>query len=192
MSATPHDTTVLLEAVAGGDAAAANRLLPLVYEELRGLAERQLRHEPPSASVQPTALVHDAYLRLVDQSRVNWQGRTHFFAMAATMMRRILVDQARARHRDKRGGGWGRIDLDDAVALSDHARDLDLLALDEALTKLAALNPREAQVIEMRFFAGLSVVDTATALGVSARTVEGDWSMARAWLKRELGKGETG
>ena len=185
--------TQLLHQIEAGDKDAPAKLLPLVYDEFRSLARHYLQAERPNHTLQPTALVHEAYIKLVDQSRVNWQGRTHFFAVAALAMRRILVDHARAHMRVKRGGaGAGndegaahRITLDEAVALSPK-REEDVLALDEALEKLAALDARQAKVVELRFFAGLSVTEVAAALNVSKRTVESDWTMARAWLLREL------
>ena len=139
--------------------------------------------------MQPTALVHEAYLRLIDQTRVDWNGRAHFLAVAATMMRRVLVEHARARQRLKRGGGWERLSLDRADALMPGIPQADILALDEALTRLAVEDEREAKIVELRFFAGLSVEETAAALGVSPRTVEDDWAMAKTWLKRELSRG---
>jgi RNA polymerase sigma factor (TIGR02999 family) len=187
----PRDQpTQLLEQLQAGDRSAADRLLPLVYEEFRQLARHYLQQERANHTLQPTALVHEAYMKLIDQSRVNWQGRTHFFAVAAQAMRRILVDHARHHLRLKRGGGQHRVTLDEGVALSSKDRDEDVVALDEALEKLADFDPRQAKVVEMRFFAGLSVEEVAQQLGVSKRTVEGDWTMARAWLSRELKKGE--
>ncbi len=181
------DATQVLAELAAGDQAAAQRLLPMIYDEFRALAARYLGRERAGHTLEPTALVHEAYMRLVDQSRVNWQGRTHFFAVGAQLMRRILVDHARHKHRVKRGGGRQRITLDEHVAISPQ-RDEDLLALDEALQKLAELDPRQAQVVELRFFGGLSVEEVATVLGVSKRTVEADWTMVRAWLRRELSR----
>ena len=178
-------TTQILQEMQAGDRNAPARLLPLVYDEFRHLARHYLKAERANHTLQPTALVHEAYLKLVDQSRVNWQGRTHFFAVAAQAMRRILVDHARAHLRQKRGGGAHRITLDDAVALSPQ-REEDVLALDEALEKLAQLDERQAKIVELRFFAGMTVEEVAESLGVSKRTVEADWTMARAWLLREL------
>ena len=178
--------TKLLATLKDGDrTAAAAKLMPLVYDEFRALAARHLRRERVGHTLQPTALVHEAYLRLIDQTRVDWQGRTHFFAVGAQAIRRILVDHARQHKRQKRGGGAGRVQLDEAVALAPQRHE-ELLALDEALKKLAELDARQAQVVEMRFFGGLSVAEVASMLGVSKRTVEGDWTMARAWLLREL------
>lgn len=186
MGAGPSaEITQLLAHLKDGDEAAASKLMPLVYDELRALAARHLRSERVNHTLQPTALVHEAYLKLIDQTRVNWQGRTHFFAVGAQIIRRILVDHARQRKRRKRGGGAARVTLDDAVALAPQ-RDEEILALDEALEKLAKLDARQAQVVELRFFGGLSVKEVAEQLKVSTRTVEGDWTMARAWLLREL------
>jgi RNA polymerase sigma-70 factor, ECF subfamily len=179
------EMTQILEQIKGGDKRAADQLLPLVYDEFRALARHYLNQERPNHTLQPTALVNEAYMKLVDQTRVDWQGRSHFFAVAAQAMRRILVDHARAHQRDKRGGGRARVTLDESVALSPE-KDQDVLALDEALEKLAQLDARQAKVVELRFFGGLSVEEVAEALGVSKRTVEGDWTFARAWLAREL------
>jgi RNA polymerase sigma-70 factor, ECF subfamily len=187
-SVAASEITQLLATLKDGDrTAAAAKLMPLVYDEFRALAARHLRHERPNHTLQPTALVHEAYLRLIDQTRVDWQGRTHFFAVGAQAIRRILVDHARQRKRQKRGGGAGRVTLDEAVALAPQ-RDEEILALDEAMEKLGKLDSRQAEVVEMRFFAGMSVEEVAEVLGVSKRTVEGDWTMARAWLMRELSK----
>jgi RNA polymerase sigma factor (TIGR02999 family) len=180
-----ENVTLVLEQMRKGDKGAADKLLPLVYDEFRALARHYLAQERANHTLQPTALVHEAYMKLVDQTRVDWQGRSHFFAVAAQAMRRILVDHARSRQRDKRGGGRARVVLDEAVALSPQ-KDEDVLALDEALERLAALDPRQAKVVELRFFGGLSVEEVAEALKVSKRTVEGDWTFARAWLSREL------
>ncbi len=179
------DTTQTLLAARRGDESAAAQLLPLVYNELHALAERMLRREPADLTLQPTALVHEVYLKLVDQTRVHWQDRTHFFAVAAQAMRRILVDAARGRQAAKRGQGWQKITLDDAIAIFPE-RDVELLALDDALEKLSDLDPRQGQVVQLRFFAGLTTAEAADVLRVSTRTVEDDWRMARAWLRREL------
>lgn len=172
--------------------ASPEELLPLVYQELRRLAGSYLQRERPGHTLQATALVHEAYERLVDQSRVNWRGRTHFFAVGASMMRRLLVDHARHRGRQKRGGNDLRVTLE---GLADTpASNLDaeeLLALDEALERLAALDAREAQVVELRYFGGMDTLEIANALSVSERTVRGDWAHARAWLKQELASSGT-
>ena len=185
----PPDATRMVNALAAGDQHVAEELMPLVYDEFRELAADYLRQETRAHTLQPTALVHEAYLRLIDQTRVNWQGRTHFFAVGAQAMRRVLVDHARARNRAKRGGGWQRITLDDQLQLSP-GRDADLLAVDEAIDKLAQLDPRQARIVELRFFAGLTVEEVAEVLGVSKRTVENEWTIIRAWLRRELAEEE--
>lgn len=179
-------TRIVME-LAGGDRLAANRLFPLLYDALYDLARRYLRRERPDHTLSPTALVHEAYLKLVDQTRVNWQGKTHFLGVGAQAMRRILVDHARGRQRAKRGAGRARIQLDEGVALSPQ-RDEDVIAVDEALSKLAALDPRQTAVVELRFFGGLTVEEVAEVLQVSKRTVEAEWTAARAWLRRELGR----
>jgi RNA polymerase sigma factor (TIGR02999 family) len=183
--------TQLLGQMKAGDRGAAERLMPLVYGQFRALAAQYLRKERGNHTLQPTALVNEAYLKLLDQSRVQWQGRTHFFAVGAQAMRRILVDHARRRQRLKHGGQRARVTLDEGIALSPD-RDQDVLALDEALVKLAELDERQAKVVELRFFAGLTVDEVADVLDVSKRTVEGDWTMARAWLHRELSKDGAG
>ncbi len=169
---------------------AAEELMPVVYDGLRGLARGYLKQERSNHTLQPTALVHEVYLRLADQDRISWRGRTHFFAVGAQMMRRLLVDHARRRGRVKRGGDWLRVTLHTVTPLL--GRDLDreeFLALHAALEKLARLDKRQADIVELRFFGGLEVAEVAEALGVSKRTVEGHWTHARAWLKRELAVG---
>lgn len=175
--------------ISKGDHQAIGQLAPLVYEQLRALAGAYFRRESPGHTLQPTALVNEAYLKLVDQDRVTLQGRSHFFALSAQVMRRILVDYARHKRRGKRGGRHARITLDEAVALSPQ-KDEDVLALDEALSQLAAVYPRQAQVVELRFFGGLQLEEVAEVLGVSRRTVAGDWRLAKAWLRRALTEGE--
>jgi len=182
---SPAEVTRLLVAWRGGDAGALDRLLPLVYAELRRVAHRYMRDERPNHPLQTTALVHEAYLRLIDVTRVDWQSRNHFFAVSAQLMRRILVEAARRRNADSRGGDASHVALDEAfVPAAD--RGADLLALDEALEHLAALAPRKARVVELRYFAGLSVKETADVLGVSVETVMRDWRMAKLWLQRDL------
>jgi RNA polymerase sigma factor (TIGR02999 family) len=181
-----NEVTQLLNAIANGDPDAASQVLPLVYAELRQLAARKLAHEKPGQTLQPTALVHEAYLRLVGDSQgPHWNGRGHFFAAAAEAMRHILVDNARRKRRAKHGGGRQRVPLDDAVPAPPPAAD-DLLALDEALTRLAAEDPEAAQVVQLRYFAGLSVEDAAESLGMSRATAYRHWTFARAWLLEEL------
>jgi RNA polymerase sigma factor (TIGR02999 family) len=177
--------TVLLQAWRGGDRDALDRLLPVVYDELSGLAQRALHGERPDHTLQTRALVHEAYLRLVDVENMRWEDRAHFFAVSAQMMRRILVDAARARGCSKRGGGAQHLNLNESIDGMPDRGD-KLVALDEALDALAKLDPRKARVVEMRFFGGLSVDETAEVLNVSAVTVMRDWGLAKAWLLREL------
>lgn len=185
--AVPPDVTGLLLAWGRGDSSAADQLMPAVYEELRHQAERAMRREGSEHTLQPTALVHESYLRLVDQRRVAWRNRAHFFAIASTVMRRILVDHARARLTAKRGGGAAPITLA-GVADGDGAgaAEVDLLALHDALDRLASLDPEQARLVELRYFGGLTIEETADALGVSPATVKREWALARAWLRREL------
>jgi RNA polymerase sigma factor (TIGR02999 family) len=183
---TPHLVTRLLAEWQEGQQDALDRLMPLVYGELRAIAARHLSHEQAAHTLQSTALVHEAYVRLVGQRSARWQNRAHFFAIAAQMMRRILVDHARGRDRLKRGGGATLLALEDGLVSSGPDADVDLLALDHALTALAALDPRGARVVELRFFSGLTVEETAEVLGVSPGTVKRDWHTARAWLYREM------
>ncbi len=187
-SASIDVTEILQDWNGNGDAPA--RLMPLVYDELRRLAAGYLRRERFDHTLQPTALVHEAYLRLVDQSRVEWQNRAHFYSIAAQMMRRILIDHARAHASEKRGGHERRLSLDEAAILPQE-RAADLIALDDALKQLAAMDERKSRVVELRFFGGLSVKETAEALGVHPATVERDWTIAKAWLYRELSAGNT-
>ncbi len=179
-----HATQVLIE-MCRGDVQAVDRLLPLVYDELRAVAARMLAGERPGHTLPPTALVHEAYLRLIDQSRTDWANRAHFCGVAAGIIRRILVDHARARLTAKRGGDRERLDVTD-METPGQASSLDLLSLDEQLQELERLHPRHRRVIELRFFGGLSVEETARVLGVSAETVKLDWRAARAWLQARL------
>ena len=187
---TQGEVTQLLEDLNRGDREAYEKLVPLVYEQLHALAEDQLRRERPSHTLQPTALVREAFLRLVDQKKTYWKNRAHFFAVAAQIIRRILVDHARSRGRAKRGGDRGKVLLDEAL-VSAYERNLDLLALDEALEKLERTAPQQAKVIQMRFFAGLTIRETAAVLGVSSTTVEREWRYARAWLFQRLGHNDS-
>jgi RNA polymerase sigma factor (TIGR02999 family) len=182
----PEGVTRLLVEWQNGDQKALDSLIPLVYQELRSIAGRYLSRESPSHTLQSTALVHEAYFKLIGQRRVRWQNRAHFFGIAAQAMRRILIDHARHQAREKRGGAVPKLSLDDAMAAADAGADIDLLALDDALTALAEIDPRGAQIIELRFFSGLSLEETAEVVGVSAGTVKRDWSAARAWLYREM------
>jgi len=181
---SPSPTELLL-AWQGGEASALDRLVPLVHDELRRLAWRYMRRERPDHTLQATALVNEMYVRLIDAKQVPWQNRAHFFAMAARMMRRILVDFARARGNAKRGGGVGKVTLDEALVASPQPGD-DLVALDEALQRLEAVHPRKSQVVELKFFGGLDLDETAEALHVSRDTVKRDWRFAKLWLLREL------
>lgn len=183
-----HEVTQLLVAWSDGDQAALEQLTPLVYRELYRLAKGYLRQERPGHLLQTTALVNEAYLRLIDWKDVHWQNRAHFFGVAAQLMRRILVDFARARHQDKRGGAACQVSLDEAAAVSVE-RIAEFIALDEALDQLAAIDLRRSRIVELRFFGGLSEEETAEVLKVSPRTVRREWSLARAWLHRELGAG---
>ena len=180
-----HAITRLLVDWRSGDQAALEQLIPLVHEELRRVARRHMAHERAGHTLQATALVNEAYVRLIDIKQVNWQDRAHFFAMSSRLMRRILVDFARSKGYQKRGGGAQKVSLDEALIVSTE-RAQDLVALDDTLTALAAFDARKAQVVEMRFFGGLSVEETAEALSVSVDTVMRDWKLAKAWLLREL------
>ncbi len=182
----PEDITNTLLGLTRGDGTAADELMPVVYEKLRALAEQFMRRERRDHTLQATALLNEAYLRLFDKSRVDWKGRAHFVALAAEMMRRILVDHARRHAAAKRGGGRGSVPLDETLAVPDARLHVDLIALDDALKELQELNARQARVVELRYFGGLSVKETAYALDVSHRTVENDWSVARAWLRQKM------
>jgi RNA polymerase sigma factor (TIGR02999 family) len=185
-AAVATEVTDLLRAWRGGDRAAEERLLAVLYRELHAMARRRLRRERPGGTLQTTALVHDAYLRLLGQREVAWRDRGQFLALAATMMRRVLVDRARARRAGKRGGGGERIELTDLEA-PDGQPIADVLAVDQALSRLATIYPRQARVVELRFFGGLESAEIAAALEVTERTAHRDWAFARAWLARELG-----
>ena len=181
----PDLTETLTRALAETDRATAERLMDAVYGQLRNLAASMLRNESAGHTLQPTALVNEAYLRLIDQDRIDWKGRTHFFAVGARMMRRILVDHARTKKRLKRGGQMRRVFLGDDLQISKR-NDEDVLAIEEALEKLAERDPRQAQIVELRFYGGLTVEEVAQVLGVSKRTVESEWTILKAWLRREL------
>jgi RNA polymerase sigma factor (TIGR02999 family) len=182
---TPEQVTQLLVDWGNGDRAALDRLIPLVYDELRRLARYYMRRERAGVTLQTTALVNEAYMRLADQRDVRWQNRAHFFAIAAQLMRRILVDQARKRTNSKRGGDVRKVSLDEAAVMSQ-ARAADLIALDEALSGLEAIDQRKSKVVELRFFGGLNIEETAAVMAISPATVQREWSMAKAWLYREL------
>lgn len=179
------DVTQILSAIEAGDPRAAAQLLPLVYDELRKLAASRMAEERADHTLQPTALVHEAYLRLVGTSAQPWNGRGHFFAAAAEAMRRILVEAARRKKADKHGGNWARIELLDAELAVDSTGD-DLFALDDALTRLGGEHPRAGRLVHLRFFLGMSIDEAAAQLGIDARTTYRDWAYARAWLRREL------
>ncbi len=182
---TPGDVTQLLVRWRNGDRQSLDQLIPLVYEELRLIAGRFLRHERPGHTLQSTALVHEAFLRLVDQTRTDWKSRAHFFGVAATIIRNLLVDHARARQTAKRGGPMPALSLDEAVAFPQ-SRDLELIAVDDALMSLSRFDPQQSRIVELRFFAGLSIEETAEVLGISASTVKRDWIMAKAWIFHTL------
>ena len=185
MRHAPENVTQLLTDYRTGKREALDELLPLVYDELHRIAARYLRAERREHTLQPTALVNEAYLRLVDQRNVDWQNRAHFYGIAAQVMRRVLVDYARARGREKRGGKEVKVPLDEALAVAQE-QDVDLVRLEEALVRLAALDAQQGRIVELRYFGGLSIEETAEVLGVSESTVKRDWAMARAWLQREL------
>lgn len=187
-STCPAEITRLLAAASAGDERAADALLPIVYDELRQRAAALMGRERANHTLQPTALVHEAFLRLVEQERVTWQGRGHFFALASQMMRRVLVDHARARRSQKRGGLCDRVSLADGLGLTVQ-RAADVLAVDAALTKLAEVDPEQAEIVILRFFGGLSVEEVAAVRKQSKRAVEVEWTMIKAWLRRELADG---
>jgi RNA polymerase sigma factor (TIGR02999 family) len=181
----PSEVTQLLLAWNRGDRAALDRLMPLVYAELRRLARRHMRSEGSEHTLQPTVLVNEAYIRLVDENQVNWQSRSHFFGAAAQIIRRVLVDHARSRNRLKRGGNAAKVNLNDAASATA-GLNVDIVALDEALNQLARLDSQKERIVELRFFAGLSIEETAEALGISPATVKREWAAARAWLYQEM------
>ncbi len=180
------EITRMLQEWSGGKQEALDALLPFVYEELRRQASRYLRRERAGHTLQTTALIHEAYLKLIDQRAVNWQNRAHFFGIAAQAMRRILVDYARGRHRAKRGGIGEDLPLEEAALVVSGERNIDLVALDEALTRLAEFDKRQARIVELRYFSGLSIEETAEVLRISPATVKSDWNVAKAWLRHEI------
>lgn len=184
--APTEQATQILNAIGAGDKSAADQLMPLVYRELHGLAEGQFRRQPADHTLQPTALVHEAFLRLINQSDVKWKDRSHFFAVAATAMRQILTDHARRKNADKRGGDWRKVELHEGAAAASGDGEIDLIALDDALGRLEAMDARKHRVVELRFFGGLTVEEIAALLDVSITTVESDWRSARAWLMVQL------
>lgn len=183
--ADERDVTQMLRAMSAGDKGAPEELLPVVYDELRRLARAYMKNERSGHTLQATALVHEAYIQLVDWKNVSWQSRAHFFAVAAQVMRKILVDHAREKKALKRGGGVRTIALDDAVSFANQ-KDLDLVALDDALTELHSFDPQQAKIVELRFFGGLTIEETAHALHISDSTVKRDWQVAKAWLYNRL------
>ncbi len=185
MSQQNDQITILLQRLRNGDRTAESELIPIVYQHLHALAEKQFRLERKGHTLQPTALLSELYLRMIRDTSIEWQNRAHFYAIAAEMIRRILVDHARAVNANKRPNPSQRIQVDDVIIYSDD-RAYEVLMINEALEKLRTLDPRQARVVELRFFAGLSVEETAAVLGVSARTVKSDWKMARAWLSSTL------
>ena len=190
MESSPHQVTQLLAEWRNGDTAALNKLMPLVYGELRRLAHRYMKRERPGQTLQTTALVNEAYLRLVGSKQTEWQDRAHFFAVSAQIMRHLLVDRARSRQYAKRGKDARQVTLDEGAVISPE-RDLDLLALDEALDKLSRIDERKSRLVELRYFGGLSVEEAAEVLGVSAITVKREWLKTKAWLYRELRQGKS-
>jgi RNA polymerase sigma factor (TIGR02999 family) len=191
MVSAPKEVTQLLIDWSNGDQAALDKLMPLVYDELRRMAKRYMARQSPGHTLQTTALINDAFIKLVGQQEKHWQSRAHFFGVAAQAMRSILVDYARSRQSEKRGGGAQQVSLDEALTVSEE-RASELVALDEALKELARVDPRKCHVVELRYFGGLSVEETAEVLKVSAVTVMRDWSMAKSWLHRELSKSSAG
>jgi len=187
METSSQQISHLLHRWSDGDSEALDQLTPLVYGELRRMARRYMRRQPPGHTLQTTALIHEAYLRLVGREEQRWENRAHFFSVAAQAMRHILMDYARARNREKRGGGGQRVSLDEAMTICPE-RVAELVALDDALTELAKLDDRRSKVVELRFFGGLTEEEIAEVLKVSPRTVSSDWSLARSWLLRELSK----
>ena len=185
MKTSSHEVTELLVDWANGNQSAADRLMPRVYDELRRLAHHYMKQERPGHTLQTSALVNEAYLRLIDQKQANWQNRAQFFGIAAQLMRRILVDYARRRRYQKRGGDAQQVDLDEALIVSP-TRSAQVVALDESLNELAQFDPRKSQIVELRFFGGLSIEETAKVLGVSPGTVMRDWTLAKAWLRKEI------
>ncbi|HMT06998.1 MAG TPA: sigma-70 family RNA polymerase sigma factor [Pyrinomonadaceae bacterium] len=185
MHDSPNITSLLIEWKDGNQSALAE-LVPLVYDELHRQAARYLRKEDPGHTLQATALINEAYLRLIDQTQVDWQGRNHFFAVASTTMRRILVDHARSRRREKRGGGAVHVPIEDVLNVIPDKAGVDLIAVDDALRRLETHDQRQAKVVELRYFCGLSIVDTAAVLELSTSTVRAEWTLAKAWLKAQL------
>ena len=184
---SPQNVTEMLRDWRNGDQEALERLIPVVYDELHRQAANYLRRELPGHTLQTTALIHEAYLRLMNQENIEWQDRAHFYAIAARLMRQILIDHARKRRATKRGGSDIKVPLGEAMVISPE-RGVDLVALDEALTRLATIDPQQSRIVELRYFSGLSVEETAEVLAVSSRTVKRDWNVAKAWLRQQIGE----
>ena len=187
----PNEISLLLRSWNDGNGEALNELLPLVYDELHRQAHRYLRREREGHTLQTTALIHEAYLNLIKQNRINFQNREHFFAISANLMRRILVNYANSRHRQKRGGAGEDLELNDSILIATQSKNLDLLALDDALKRLAERDEQQAQIVEMRYFGGLTIEETAEVMAIAPATIKRDWKLTKAWLFRELG-GENG
>jgi RNA polymerase sigma factor (TIGR02999 family) len=185
---SPKEISGLLKAWSGGTTEALNELLPVVYDELRKRAHNHLRRERKGHTLQTTGLIHEAFIKLVEQKTVEWQNRSHFFAISSNLMRQILVDYARSRGRVKRGGDAENLPLEEALLISAEERNVDLLALDDALNRLAEIDEQQARIVELRYFSGLSIAEVAETLGISIATVNRDWKMAKAWLNYELTK----
>ena len=183
----PREISQLLRSWSDGNAQAFEELLPLVYDELHRQAHRYLRREREGHTLQTTALIHEAYLNLIKQNRVNFQNREHFFAISANLMRRILVNYANTRHRQKRGGRDENLELNDSILIATKSKDLDLLALDEALKRLAKMDEQQARIVELRYFGGLTIEETSEVMGIAPATIKRDWNLTKAWLYRELG-----
>lgn len=190
-SSLPDNISELLDAWSGGDREAWNELVPLVYDELRGQAHRYLRGERANHTLQTTGLVHETYLKMVEQRAIRWDNRAHFFWLASEIMRRILVDYAKNKKRQKRGGNIEILPLDSTLQIAVDETDVDLLALDEALTRLAEMDEQQSKIVELRYFTGLNIEETAEVLSISPATVKRDWAMAKAWLHHELSRAET-
>lgn len=184
--AQAHKITRLLREWSDGNREVLEELMPLVYEELHKQARRYLQRERQNHTLQTTALIHEAYLKLIDQRDVSWESRTHFYAVAANLMRRILVDHSRTKHREKRGGAVENLPLEEAAVIVSGGKTIDLIALDEALSRLAEIDEQQSRIVELRYFSGLTLEETAAVLKVSRTTVANDWAMAKAWLHREL------
>jgi RNA polymerase sigma factor (TIGR02999 family) len=188
MTHAPEDLTEMLEQWSSGNREGLDRLIPIIYDELRRIAKRHFRRERPDNTLQPTALVSELYIRLVDQKRVRLESRAHLLAIAARIMRQVMVDRARARNTAKRGGGDYKLDLTEAGDLPDESQRLDILALDLALDKLASFDPQQSHIVELKFFGGLSIEETGEVMEISVATVKREWALARSWLLRELSK----